>query len=228
MNNNLYIVKIIPHGCIVRGRKSYHHGDLRKALVDAAATLAAEHGPESVSLREVAKRAGVSHAAPYHHFAGKADLLHAVGMEGLRLMNEEMEQARRKKYKKPADRLSGLGMAYIRFAVTYPHYFKAIFRGARPDRSLPDDENLGLRNFDALVEVVQECLGERGRPSKRAECLVLSAWAIVHGMASLGVEQAFDQTPFAGRKIEQLAELVTRTTQPIFDHESSRNKKSRA
>jgi AcrR family transcriptional regulator len=201
----------------VSRKKTYHHGDLRKALIDAAAALAAGHGPESVSLREVAKRAGVSHAAPYHHFAGKAELLHAVGMEGLRLMNEEMEQARRKKYRKPADRLTGLGMAYIRFAVTYPHYFKAIFRGARPDRNLPDGENLGLRNFDALVEVIQECLEEQGRPSKRAESLVLAAWAVVHGMASLGVEQAFERTPFEGRAVEELARMAIGATIKLYE-----------
>lgn len=198
-------------------KKSYHHGDLRKALVDAAAALAAEHGPESVSLRDVAKRAGVSHAAPYHHFAGKAELLHAVALEGFRLMDVEMRAAYGKRRGgDPYDRLAALGQAYIRFAARHPHYFKAMFRGVIPNKDLPDPDDHGQKNFQGLVAAVQACLGETGKPSARAMDKVLAAWSAVHGMASLWVERGFCGTPFEDRRIEHLARRLTETCRAIF------------
>jgi AcrR family transcriptional regulator len=199
-------------------KSSYHHGDLRKALIDAAAALAAESGRESVSLREVAKRASVSHAAPYHHFSGKAELLHAVALEGFRLMDAEMRMAVHKKsMADPYDRLQAIGLAYIRFAARYPHYFKAMFRGVTPNEAFPDPEDHGQKNFDGLVRAVQGCIGEKGKPGKRTMNLVLTAWSIVHGMASLWVERGFCGTPFEHKRIEDLARSVTETSRVIFE-----------
>lgn len=197
-------------------KKSYHHGELRKALVDAAASLAAEHGPESVSLREVAKRAGVSHAAPYHHFRSKAELLHAVALEGERLMDVGMKRAWARRHRTPVDRLFAMGRAYIQFAVRHPHYFRAMFRGVTPDEGLPDALQLGQRNFDALITAVQACIGETGRPTRRARGLILTAWTIVHGMASLAVERGFRDTPFERSSVNELSRLAMDAVRPIF------------
>ncbi len=201
----------------MKAKKSYHHGDLRKALVDAAAILAAASGPEAVSLREVAKKAGVSHAAPYHHFKNRAELLHGVALEGFRLMFEEMEVAAAKSYTSPVDRLNATGLAYIRFAVGHPHYFRAMFRGVCLDETLPDEDQHGRQNFDRLVKGVQACLGETGTLSRRAEQLILVAWTIVHGMASLGVERGFKGTPFEGRDVEELARMAAEAARPLFE-----------
>ncbi|HMO49517.1 MAG TPA: TetR/AcrR family transcriptional regulator [Kiritimatiellia bacterium] len=199
-------------------KASYHHGELRKALVDAAAALAAERGPEAVSLRETAKRAGVSHAAPYHHFSGRAELLHAVALEGFRLMDAEMSRAvARKRRGAPRERLAALGQAYIRFAAKNPHYFRAMFRGVKPDDDLPDEHQHGRKNFDLLVAMVQDCLGESGSPSGRVLDRVLAAWAIVHGTASLWVERGFHDTPFEQAGYEALARAVTRATVSVFE-----------
>ena len=196
----------------------YHHGDLRKALIDAAAELAAERGSESVSLREVAKRARVSHAAPYHHFSGKAELLHAVALEGFRLMREEMQVAvARKTRGTPYDRLGALGAAYIRFAARYPYYFKAMFRGVKADKAFPDPDDYGQKNFNALVASVQACRGETGKPTKQTMNLVLTAWSIVHGMASLWVENSFCDTPFESVSIDRLSRAVIESSRNIFE-----------
>ena len=199
-------------------KSTYHHGDLRKALIDAAAALAAESGPESVSLRAVAKRASVSHAAPYHHFSGRAELLHAVALEGFRLMDVEISAAVRKQHKAfPYDRLQAIGRAYIRFAARYPHYFKAMFRGVTPNEAFPDPDDHGQKNFTGLVQAVQACVGEQGKPGKRTMDLVLTAWSIVHGMSSLWVERGFCGTPFEHMPIEKLARTVTDTCRVIFE-----------
>ncbi|HMP89291.1 MAG TPA: TetR/AcrR family transcriptional regulator [Kiritimatiellia bacterium] len=198
--------------------RSYHHGDLRKALIDATASLAAEKGPDSVSLREVAKRARVSHAAPYHHFKGKAELLHAVALEGFRLMDVEMSRALSRNIQGTAyDRLGALGAAYIRFAAKNPHYFRAMFRGVAPDKAFPDPDDHGQKNFNGLVAAVQACRGETGKPSRATMDQVLAAWAIVHGMACLWVERGFCGTPFERLGVRVLSQRVIACCRPLFD-----------
>ncbi|HSE40939.1 MAG TPA: TetR/AcrR family transcriptional regulator, partial [Acidobacteriota bacterium] len=108
--------------------KTYHHGDLKNALVETAAKLVAEHGAGSVSLREVARAAGVSHAAPYHHFKDKNGLLAAVAEEGFRRFDTYQERALRAAPSEPSERLRALGRAYVRFALSNPHFFRVMFR----------------------------------------------------------------------------------------------------
>jgi AcrR family transcriptional regulator len=198
-------------------KKKYHHGNLAKVLVDAAAALVAERGAGAVSMREVAKRAKVSHAAPYHHFANKAEMLHAVALEGFRRMDAEMKAAvGASKKRAPYEQLSALGEAYIRFAARHPHYFKAMFNGAGPDASLPDPDQHGQKNFHVLVVMVQQCLGEQGKPSPRVLDHVLAAWAMVHGMASLWVDRGMRDTPFENKRIERLAKTISKTARSMF------------
>ncbi|MFD2024591.1 TetR/AcrR family transcriptional regulator [Promicromonospora aerolata] len=91
---------------------NYHHGDLRRAMTSAAATAVAERGPAGLSLRELARLAGVSHAAPAHHFGDKAGVLTAVAAEGFRLLTAALAEAE--------DDLLASGLAYVRFAVDHP------------------------------------------------------------------------------------------------------------
>src|SRR5215218_5303559 len=95
--------------------RPYHHGDLRRALVDAARTLLEREGPSALSLRAVAREAGVSPAAPYHHFKDKSELLDAVAQQGWELLNEFLVQARARAAS-PRERMSELGVAYVSFA----------------------------------------------------------------------------------------------------------------
>src|SRR5215475_2854236 len=98
--------------------RPYHHGDLRRALVDAARRLLESEGPSALSLRAVAREAGVSPAAPYHHFKDKAELLEAVAQEGWDLLNAEMHKA--KAGDKGRHQLTALGIAYVCFARENP------------------------------------------------------------------------------------------------------------
>src|SRR5262245_19733670 len=103
----------------MRRRKPYHHGNLRKALLDAAIGLIAEVGPTAFTLREVARRAGVSHNAPYRHFQAKEDLMAAVATEGYRELTAAMLHAA-KGQPNAVDRLKRAGLGYVTFALRRP------------------------------------------------------------------------------------------------------------
>ncbi|MBO0720353.1 MAG: TetR/AcrR family transcriptional regulator [Blastocatellia bacterium] len=187
--------------------KEYHHGDLRRALVDAAAALAAEKGIADVSLREAARTAGVSHAAPYHHFKDKAALLAAVAEEGfIRLdafQNEALESASRG----PSARLSALGKAYVDFAIRNPHYFRVMFRKDLVETALyPSLQEVAGRTFDRLLTVVGDCLGSSS--DTEAMPLALTAWSLVHGLASLWLDGPLSSREFGGKNIGALSDEV--------------------
>src|SRR5947207_2091303 len=99
---------------------SYHHGNLRRAVLDAAIGAIEESGPAGWSLRELARRAGVSHAAPAHHFGDKTGLLTAIAVEGYTLFADTLERT--------ADDFLDTGLAYVRFAIDHKAYFEVMFR----------------------------------------------------------------------------------------------------
>ena len=170
-------------------RKEYHHGDLRNALVEAAAGLIVEKGIDNVSLREVARKAGVSHAAPYHHFTSKSELLAAVAEEGFLRFNGYQERAfRMARQKAPLEKLKALGHAYVRFAIANPSFFRIMFRYDISDpHKHPLLTALSKRTFDRLFETVSQCLKAKGQPADPMEAST-RAWALVHGLANLWLD----------------------------------------
>src|SRR5579885_1357404 len=100
--------------------RAYHHGDLRHTLIQAGVELLAEEGAQELDLRKVARRAGVSHAAPYRHFADKQALIAAVTEEGFRLLAEEIQVALREVSDEPFEQLLGIARAYVHFAKAHP------------------------------------------------------------------------------------------------------------
>ena len=160
-------------------RSGYHHGDLRRALIEAAAAEIGEVGPSAISLRSIARRAGVSHAAPAHHFGDRAGLLAAVAAEGFRRLNQAMAAA--------ADRsdrpLLAIGRAYVDFARDNPGEFAVMFRPELlgPD---PDLDLHGAAAFERLTEAIAATPGamcEGEDPAVTAARL----WSLVHGLATL-------------------------------------------
>ncbi len=177
------------------GRKgAYHHGDLRTALVETAARMAAESGPTSVTLREVARRAGVSQAAPYHHFADKAALLAAVAEEGFRLFDAHQAEALANAPDDAVERLAALGVSYLRFALASPHYFHVMFRPSLVacTRS-PEFDTVAGRTFQRLLAATAEARRACGRVDTDPYPAALAMWAIPHGLAGLALEQAATQ-----------------------------------
>jgi AcrR family transcriptional regulator len=137
-------------------KESYHHGDLRRTLLDTAATAIAEDGPAALSLRELARRAGVSHAAPTHHFGDKKGLLTALAAEGFDQLAAALRETRA-----ATGSFLELGVTYVRFAVTHRAHFEVMWR---PDLYRADDPVLVAardRSSDALYSGVAELPDDR-------------------------------------------------------------------
>ncbi|MBC2958885.1 TetR/AcrR family transcriptional regulator [Nocardioides deserti] len=169
-----------------RSSTGYHHGDLRRALLEAGAALLEEQAPARVSLREVARRAGVSHAAPYHHFGDRGGLLKAIGDACMGDFLARQEDAAAAEGD-PADRLVALGEAYVSFAAERPHAFALVFDPelCPPQDPSPERAPLIARNEDLLAECVAAWLTARGRGLEDLEALSTAFWGAVHGLAAL-------------------------------------------
>jgi len=188
-----------------RLKREYHHGDLKNALVEAAAMLIVERGIDNVSLREVARKAGVSHAAPYHHFTSKSELLAAVAEEGFSRFNGYQERAfRMARTKPPLERLKALGHAYIRFAMAHPSFFRIMFRYDITDpHKYPLLTALSKKTFDRLLNTVSECLNANKQTVDPMEASI-RAWALVHGLATLWLDGRLEQMPDAKQMIDKI------------------------
>lgn len=165
--------------------KPYHHGNLRESLLEAAIHLIAEAGPAGFNLREVARRAGVSHNAPYRHFRDKGQLIAAVAAEGFRELHAAMVGGAMTE-STPVGKLKRSGYAYIAFALRRPEHFAAMFD--TPDSALDSGcREAGTVAFATLVEIVELCQREGQLPEGGAEYRALMAWSLVHGIAKLAV-----------------------------------------
>lgn len=149
--------------------RPYHHGDLRRALLAAAADEIADVGPAAMSLRKVAARAGVTHTAAAHHFGDKRGLLTALAAEGHRALAEALAAAR------PAGMLA-LGAAYLRFAHDHRPWFEVMFR---PELLRTGDPELVAASSSSLGEL-RGTAGGRGAADR-----TYGAWGLVHGITSL-------------------------------------------
>lgn len=177
----------------------YHHGDLRRALLDAANAILAETGRWDFSLREVARRAGVSHNAPYRHYADKEALLTAIGVAGFEALNLATSAAA-KDTTNPVETIRALGQAYIRFGVSRPALYRLMF-----GQGLPGVEGLSPALKEA-VDVARARLrdvvlrgartGEfRVDPDNADEvtAAVVAAWSLVHGFTSLTIDRVVER-----------------------------------
>jgi AcrR family transcriptional regulator len=169
-------------------RASYHHGALREALLSASLRLIEAEGIGAVSLRKVAREAGVSPGAPYHHFADRGALLAALSAQGFRLLGEDMAAARAGTGS-PVQALSAALRAYVAFAGEHPAYFRLMFRpelsGWHKDPALKAAIHDAERQLD---ETVAGCVQAGVIPAAQADPLAVLAWSMAHGLASLWVD----------------------------------------
>ena len=177
---------------------AYHHGDLPTALLAAVESAVADHGVSGVSLRDVARRAGVSHSAPAHHFGSKAGLLTAFAAEGYRLLAESViRETTASRDTDAATELSAIGRGYVGFAVGHPAHFEVMFR---PDALNPDDPDLvdaSEAAYGLLTGTVERCRAAGRLHGRSAEVVAVSAWSLVHGLSALWI---------SGRLSERIAE----------------------
>lgn len=170
----------------VAHRGSYHHGDLKRALTGAALSLVAEKGPKGFTLTEAARRAGVSAAAPYRHFADKAALLAAVAEQGFRELHADLGAAA-KTATDPKDRVAELGMAYVRWAVANPEKYRVMFGAELSQDAHPDMAVAGAQAFGDLLDAITKCQAAGIAPGRDPREIAAPLWSLVHGAASLAI-----------------------------------------
>ncbi len=188
----------------------YHHGDLRRALLEAARELIDEHGPAGLTLREAARRAGVTHAAPYRHFADKEALLAALAEEGFAALHAEIERAMSGLV--AGDQLEAVGIAYVRFAHARPAQFRVMFGAEIGDkRRYASLMRADQAVFDLLCQAIrgaQEAgLIAPGNPAR----LGMVHWSMMHGVAALVVDGQMERAGVREEHFEEFARRVART-----------------
>ena len=158
--------------------RPYHHGDLRRAVLDAAVQAIAEAGPTALSLRDLARRAEVSHAAPAHHFGDKAGVLTALAAEGFDKLAETLQATQQR----TGDFLQ-MGVAYVRFAIDHRAHFEVMYRPDLYDAADPDVRAARDRAGETLYSGVATA---QHRPDDvDLKIAGVAAWSLVHGFASL-------------------------------------------
>jgi len=186
----------------------YHHGNLKKALLEASVDLIGTAGVSAFTLREVARRAGVSHNAPYRHFHDKDDLLNAVAAEGFDNLTQSMARSAASG-RTALEKLRLSGRGYVDFALRFPQHFLVIFESPRPEKVNPESRMAGERAFGALTRCIEECQKEGSLPGTDTIRLALLAWSLVHGIAKLASNGRF---PFSRTKdVLAFTDMATRT-----------------
>jgi AcrR family transcriptional regulator len=173
----------------------YHHGDLRRAVLDAAVAAISASGSANLSLRDLARRAGVSHAAPIHHFGDKAGVLTALAEEGFEKLADALAEA--------GDEFVEMGIAYVRFAVAHQAHFEVMFR---PDIYHRDDPSVVAARARAGAALAR---GARARTGGESPFTEVAAWSLMHGFASLWLTGALP--PSLGDDLTAAARGVART-----------------
>lgn len=164
----------------------YHHGDLREALVRSAEELLEERGSADLSLREAAKRAGVSHAAPYRHFRSKSELLEAVAKAGFERLSTYLAEVRERNPAQPVEQLRAAGQAYVKWAIANPERTRLMYGGMMKGDNVPDDlHDSAEAAYAVIFQVIDEGRKAGIFAGPDTDTMVLSAWSLVHGLTML-------------------------------------------
>jgi AcrR family transcriptional regulator len=199
----------LGHTFLVKARKPYHHSNLREALLRASIELLRDPASGNLTLREVARRAGVSHNAPYRHFRDKDDLLAAIAEEGFDRLTAAMQSASGKG-QTPFKRLQNAGIAYIEFAQAEPEHFSVMFSIDLRENRHVSAKTAADQCFAELVTLVVASYQGRSFKGVSPETAALVAWTQVHGVAVLALR---GQLRFRARR--ERAEFANLATEAI-------------
>lgn len=187
------------------GGRAYHHGALRPALIAAAEAVIAERGLDRFSLRETARRAGVSPAAPAHHFGDVRGLLTAIAADAFADLAKALEAADTAAGPDRESRIKAQGMAYVAFALDRPARFDLMWRKTLLDNDDPQLSEAGDRAWALLDSAARGPNAPHSGPLDPALAPSTAAWSIVHGFARLAIDGAFGPEPDAA---EQAARIM--------------------
>jgi AcrR family transcriptional regulator len=191
------------------------NNDLRQKVLSASLGMIKEQGLDRFSMREVARKAGVSHQAPYHHFGDREAILAAIASEGFAKLTHELERALVKIDREPSGAIDAIARAYVDFALRHPSHFQVMFRSdAVPIEKYPE----ALTNADAAFGVLAQVIDKRfaGTPKQTRQNLAFAAWAFTHGLATLILDGPLARR--AGVSKSQRSELATRVIRTFMAH----------
>lgn len=185
--------------------KTYHHGNLKEALISAGLEILTEKGIEGLSLRSVAKRIGVSHAAPYNHFPDKQALLAAMSTAGHEKFHRTLLETFDKFKETSPEIIVEIGWVYLQFAMDDPGRFKLMFSGAlEEERNHPAYMEISGKSIALFEEIIAFCQRKGQLPPGRVDHLAIKLWSFVHGFAMLMLEKQFPPQYLQGEDLKEL------------------------
>jgi AcrR family transcriptional regulator len=166
--------------------KKYHHGDLKNALIQAGAEILSKEGVGGLSLRKVASRAGVSHAAPYAHFADKQALIAAISTDGHVKIYKKITQVMEQYPDEPLRQLVEVAWAYVQFGMEEPDHYRVTFSGAvDKERDYPALVEMTAKNFALVRQLVARCQAAGILGPGEPDLVAVGVWGLLHGVVSL-------------------------------------------
>lgn len=190
-------------------KKAYHHGDLKNALIEAGADILAKDGVGGLSLRKVAQKAGVSHTAPYAHFADKQALIAAISTDGYRRLYEALSAAAQQYIADPARQLVEGAWAYVQFALNDTDHFKITLSGViEKEKDYPAFVEISQRSFALLVQIVAACQQAKVLKRGPADLIAVGVWSLIHGFISLVLEGQIPHTVLEQYALRELLILT--------------------
>ena len=185
--------------------KTYHHGNLKEALISAGLEILSEQGIEGLSLRNVAKKIGVSHTASYNHFPDKQALLAAISTAGHEQLHQILLDTFEKTKNSPSQVIAEIALAYLQFALDNPAIFKLMFSGAlEEERDHPEYVEISQKSIALFEEIIVFCQRKRQLPEGKVENIAVKLWSLVHGFTYLMLENQFPIEYLQGQNIREL------------------------
>lgn len=206
--------------CIVNmniKKSTYHHGNLREVLISSALEILKEGTLQDLSLRALARKAGVSQTAPYRHFEDKEALIVVLIQEGSAILQASMAMAS-KETNDPVEQLVNLGVAYYDFSQEHPAHFRLMFGGSLENTEkhehIFENEQEG---YDVLEEVITACMKLPHAPKLPPNLICLTCWSLVHGLASLILNDVMNEdVPKGDNKREVVRNVISFYTRSMF------------
>jgi AcrR family transcriptional regulator len=188
---------------------TYHHGNLKEALITAGLDILSEKGMEGLSLRKVARMVGVSHTAPYNHFSDKQGLLAAISTAGHEHLHQLLLDTFEKSKIQSSNIISDIAWAYLQFGLANPAKFKLMFSGAlEEERAHPDFVAISQKTIALFEEIIVFCQSKGQLPEGRVEDLAIKLWSLVHGFTYLMLENQFPIEYLQGQVLEEVLKRI--------------------